>query len=51
MGFFNGERHQRQIHCAEKKVKLNVSRPCADTSLNTRPNAALDSRHPARILI
>ena len=35
--FFNGERHQRQIECAISKIKLIVSHPSAETSVDTRP--------------
>jgi hypothetical protein len=50
-GFSTANVTNAKFIALKKKVKLNVSHPCADTSLNTRPNAAFDSRHPARILI
>jgi hypothetical protein len=41
----DSEWHQRQIDCAEKNLKLLVSRPRAETSIDTWPKAALKSRH------
>jgi hypothetical protein len=46
-----GERHQHQIDCAVPELKLIVSRLCAETSVDSRPNAARESRRKWRILI
>jgi len=48
--FFNGERHQRQIDCAGKKINLIVSHPRDGISVDTRPKAALKSRRQWRRL-
>jgi hypothetical protein len=42
--FFNGERRKRTNHCAGKKRKKSISRPLAETSLDSRPNSALVCR-------
>jgi hypothetical protein len=47
--FFNGEPHQRQIHFAEKEIKLTVSRPCAEISVDTRPKARSRALHMAHL--
>jgi hypothetical protein len=38
------ERRKRTSHCAGKKRKMTISRPLAETSLDSRPNSALEFR-------
>ena len=43
--FFNGERHQRQIDSQFQKIRLTISPRLAEASGDSRPQAALRSRH------
>ena len=42
--FSRDERRKRTNDCAGKKRKMTISRPLAETSLDSRPNSALECR-------